>query len=91
MISSSTRVLQVNLNRSAQATESALQIAVELKIDLVVIQEPWILHNSQPLNSQLPNAQPNDYTNARSILHPSFVQILPKSTRLRPRTLVYVS
>jgi len=86
MISSSTRVLQVNLNRSAQATESALQIAVELKIDLVVVQEPWILHDSQP-----PNSQPDDYSNAQSILHPSFVQILPKSTRLRPRTLVYVS
>jgi len=40
MISSSTRVLQVNLNRSAQAIESALQIAVELKIDLVIVQEP---------------------------------------------------
>ncbi len=80
MISSSTRVLQVNLNRSAQATESALQIAVELKIDIVVVQEPWILQNSEL-----------DYSNARSILHPSFVQILPKSTILRPRTLVYVS
>ena len=55
MISSSTRVLQVNLNRSAPATESALQIAVELKIDIVVVQEPWIL---------LPNPQLDDYSNA---------------------------
>ena len=62
MISSSTRVLQVNLNRSAQATESALQIAVELKIDIVVVQEPWILQNSEL-----------DYSNARLILHLSFV------------------
>jgi hypothetical protein len=79
MISSTTRVLQVNLNRSAPATESALQIAVELKIDIVVVQEPWILRNSKS----------NDYSNARSILHQSFVQIL-LNTELRPRTLVYV-
>ncbi len=63
MISSSTRVLQVNLNRSAQATESALQIVVKLKIDLVVVQEPWILHNPQL----------DDYSTARLILHLSFV------------------
>src|SRR5437667_7955458 len=81
MISSSTRVLQVNLNRSAQATESALQIAVELKINLVVVQEPWILCDSKQLNQ----------SNTWSILHQSFVQILPKSDILRPRTLVYVS
>jgi hypothetical protein len=37
MNSSNIRVLQVNLNRSAAATESALQIAIELQIDLLVI------------------------------------------------------
>jgi hypothetical protein len=78
MISSTIRVLQVNLNRSAPATESALQIAVELKIDIVVVQEPWILRTSE-----------SDYSSARLILHQSFVQILP-NTVLRPRTLVYV-
>ena len=40
MISSSLKILQINLNRSATATESALQLATELKIDLLVIQEP---------------------------------------------------
>ena len=40
MISSNIRVLQVNLNRSAPATESALQLAIELNIDLVIVQEP---------------------------------------------------
>jgi hypothetical protein len=79
MISSSIRVLQVNLNRSAPATESALQIVVELKIDIVVVQEPWILRTSE-----------SDYSSARLILHQSFVQILP-NTVLRLRTLVYVS
>ena len=43
MISSSLRVLQVNLNTSAVATESALQVAIELKIDLLVVQEPWVI------------------------------------------------
>jgi len=81
MLSSSIRVLQVNLNRSAPATESALQIAIELKIDLIIIQEPWIIQHTDF----------EDYTNARSIVHQSFIQILPKNTRLRPRTLAYVS
>ena len=34
------RILQINLNKSVQATESALQVAVELAIDLVIVQEP---------------------------------------------------
>ena len=81
MSSNSFKVLQVNLNRSALATESALQIAIELKIDLIIIQEPWII----------PKNQDPDYRNTRSILHPSFTQILPADLTLRPRTLVYVS
>jgi hypothetical protein len=40
MISTSFKVLQVNLNRSAVATESALQLAIELNVDLIVVQEP---------------------------------------------------
>ena len=38
--SSSLKVLQVNLNRSTLATESILQVAVELGVGLVVVQEP---------------------------------------------------
>ena len=82
MISSSLKVLQVNLNRSATATESALQLATELKIDLLVVQEPWITPKNQ---------EQEDYSNARSIAHPSFTQILPADLRFRPRTLVYVA
>jgi hypothetical protein len=37
------RILQVNLNKSAHATESALQTAVDLAIDLLVVQEPWLV------------------------------------------------
>ncbi len=82
MISSSIRVLQANLNRSQPATESALQIAIELKIDLIIVQEPWI-----PLRP--PDA--TDYLNTRSVLHPSFSQILPADLTHRPRTLVYMA
>ena len=80
MISSNIRILQVNLNRSSIATESALQIAIELKVDLLVVQEPWLIWN-----------QDQDYTNTRSISHSSFTQILLANRRHRPHTLVYVS
>ena len=76
------KVLQVNLNRSAPATESALQVAIELNIDLIVVQEPWIT----PKEVGKP-----DYSGTRSILHPSFNQILPADLTLRPRTLVYIT
>ena len=76
MISSNVRILQVNLNRNQPATESALQVAIELKVDLVLVQEPWVLSDTQ------------DYAGARSTLHSSFVQILPRHKTLRPRTLV---
>ena len=75
---SSLKVLQVNLNRSALATESVLQVAVELGVGLVVVQEPWVLAPDQ------------DYTKARSVLHPSFIQLLPLGL-YRPRTLVYIA
>jgi hypothetical protein len=37
MIYSNIRILQVNLNRSQAATENTLQIAIELKIDIIVV------------------------------------------------------
>ena len=82
MISSSLRVLQVNLNHSSPATESALQVAIELKIDLIIVQEPWV-----PIRP----SDATDYSNTRSVLHPSFSQILPADLTYRPRTLVYVA
>ena len=42
MLSSSIKILQVNLNRSAPTTESALETAIDHKADLIVIQEPWV-------------------------------------------------
>jgi ribonuclease HI len=79
MISSNIKVLQINLNRNQSATESALQIAIELKVDLIIIQEPWI-YTPDP-----------DYNNSRSVQHPGFIQILPRNNKLRPRTLIYIS
>ena len=77
------RVLQVNLNKNQFATENALQLAVELQIDIIVVQEPWLI----PRQSLSP-----DYTNTRSIQHNGYNQIFPKfPAQLRPRTMVYAS
>ena len=57
------RILQINLNKSVQATESALQVAVELAIDLVIVQEPWLCLIQQT---------PPDFSDTRSVNYPSF-------------------
>ena len=83
MMENNLRVLQVNLNKSAQATESTLQSAVERAIDLIIVQEPWLVFT---------RSDPPDYSRTRSVNHSSYVQILPPSTNpgLRPRVLIYV-
>ena len=80
MIGSNIKVLQINLNRSQSATESALQVAIELKVDLIIVQEPWIY-----------TPDSTDYNSCRSVLHQGFTQILPRNNKLRPRTLAYIS
>jgi hypothetical protein len=50
MISTSIRVLQINLNRSQPATESTLQLALESKVDLILVQEPWLARKQQEDN-----------------------------------------
>ena len=82
IISDNTRIIQVNLNRSQAATKNTLQLAIELKVDIIVVQEPFITRGDDG------NI---DLITARSIAHPSFTQILPKYSGFRPRTLVYVS
>ncbi|EMD85003.1 hypothetical protein COCHEDRAFT_1219695 [Bipolaris maydis C5] len=63
------------------ATESTLQLAIELKVDIIAIQEPWIAPSSS-----------NNYEAPRSIAHQSFYQIFPKvDPNLRPRALFYIS
>jgi len=39
-MSSYVKVLQINVNRSSPTTENILQIAIELDIKVLVIQEP---------------------------------------------------
>ena len=74
------KVLQINLNRSQYATESTLQYTVENKIDIILVQEPWLYNDDN-----------NDYINSRSINHQGFIQLKPKSPPLlRPRTLAYI-
>jgi ribonuclease HI len=78
MISSSLRVLQVNLNRSQISTETTLQLAIELKVDIILVQEPWLVQG--------------DWAKTRSIAHPAFKQIFPNNPlALRPRILAYIS
>jgi hypothetical protein len=75
------KILQVNLNKSLHATESTLQLAVELKVDIIAVQEPWIA----PLSN-------NNYSAARSVAHQAFTQLLPLAdNNLRPRVLFYIS
>jgi hypothetical protein len=78
------RILQVNLNKSAHATESALHTAVDLAIDLLVVQEPWLVPSQQT---------PLDYSQMRSVNHPYFIQIFPilPDPSLRPWVLIYAS
>jgi hypothetical protein len=81
MISSSIRVLQINLNRSQPATESALQLALESKADLILVQEPWLARKQQE----------DSYDQVQSTQHLSFTQLFPRNRVIRPRTLAYIS
>jgi hypothetical protein len=72
------KVLQVNVNRNSSITENVLQIAIELDIKVLVVQEPWVITG-------------NNNREYRSIIYPSFYQILPNYGTLRPRTLVYIA
>jgi hypothetical protein len=71
-----TKVLYININRNPSTTEYILQIAIELYIQIVVVQEPWTIRNNS-----------NEY---RSINHSSFIQILPNYGSFRPRILFYI-
>jgi hypothetical protein len=81
MISSLIRILQVNLNRSQFTTESALQLATESNIDLILVQEPWLARKNQE----------DSYKQVQSTQHLSFTQLFPRNRVIRPRTLVYIS
>ena len=77
MLDTTLRILQANLNRSIEATETALDLAVRENVDILAIQEPWMLHEED-----------KGYT--RSIAHSAFQALLPQCPRdVRPRTLLY--
>ena len=70
----------MNLNRSALATESALDLAVGLGVDIIAVQEPWVFPKLD-----------GDYTTTRLVIHQGYTQILPYYGSLRSRTLFYIA
>ncbi|TVY31668.1 hypothetical protein LSUB1_G008105 [Lachnellula subtilissima] len=78
MRSASTKILQVNLNSAAHNTESALQVAIELDIDIILVQEPYIITNLSEI---------------RSISHSLFTQLFPNrpSLDITPYTIAYIA
>ena len=65
------------MNKSLPITEHVLQVAVELSIEVIAIQEPWIIQEADLLY--------------RSVTHSGFKQILPNQALARPRALFYIS
>ena len=77
------KVIQSNIMKSSPLTESLLQTALENNVSLVLIQEPRLITNPIPSQSHS--------FNLRSINHPSFFQLLPKTVfPNQPRVLAYV-
>src|ERR1700710_3012358 len=72
----SCKILQINVNRNSITIENILQIAIELNITILAIQEPWVIINNS-----------NKY---RSINYPSFKQLLLNYSTFRPRVLFYI-
>jgi endonuclease/exonuclease/phosphatase family metal-dependent hydrolase len=82
MLATPLRILQANANRGISATESILEIGVQEKADVIVIQEPWLLHN-----------RTTGYKDTRSIVHSAFSLMLPTPMNMqtRPRAATYIS
>jgi len=71
------KILQINVNKSSPITEHTLQVAIELLVDILAIQEPWTIREPD--------------LSYRSVYHPSFKQVLPNQSLVRPRTVFYIS
>ena len=77
MLEGPIRILQGNVNRSSQATETILELGASEQADIILLQEPWILRSSE-----------EGFT--RSINHRSFIPIRPEiGKEIRPRVLAY--
>src|ERR1700740_3238808 len=68
-------IMQHNTNRNQNHMHSCLQSALELSIDFVLIQEPWIAFDNNNM--------------ASTITHSSYNCILPDSQNIRPRVAIY--
>ena len=75
-MSKSLKVLQINVNRSLPTTEHVLQLAIELNISILAIQEPWTIGSKAE--------------GFCSIIYTSFKQMLPNYRSFRPRAIFYV-
>jgi len=72
---SNIKILQLNTNRNSLTTENVLELAIELDIQILAIQEPWVID------------QTDSY---RSVNHASFKQLFPEYSAFRPRVMLYV-
>ena len=64
------------MNKSLSTTEHVLQLAIELNISILAIQEPWTIGS--------------EAKGFRSVNHTSFKQVLPNYGSFRPRALFYI-
>ena len=71
----SNKILQINTNRNPITTEHVLELAIELNIQILAIQEPWVID------------QTDSY---RSINHSSYKQVFPEYSAFRPRVMFYI-
>ena len=72
---SSIKILQFNTNRNTTTTENALQLAIELDIQILAIQKPQAIE------------QASSY---RSINYTSFKQVFLEYSIYRPRAIFYI-
>ena len=49
MLEKNIRILQINVNGSIAATENILDLAIQLKIDIICAQEPWLTAQNTPI------------------------------------------
>ena len=71
------KTLQINVNKSSPIIEYVLQVALELLIDIIAVQEPWTIREPD--------------LSHRSVYYLSFKQVLLNQSFVRPRTVFYIS
>ena len=74
MLDTPLRILQANVNKSLQATETILDLGIR-SADLILIQEPWIIQDQGQ--------------SSRSVLHSAYQPMLPRYGNYRPRVIIY--